>query len=130
MQFDRKKLSNEELVSIYRKLLLPRMIEEKMLVLLRQGKISKWFSGIGQEAIAVGNEVSIITGGLGLEASKAFEDQSGVEGVRYFTADNILLKTIVRSNPGIVLWKDGKIVYKWHKKQLPAFSEVKSKYIK
>lgn len=54
MQFDRKKLSIEELVSIYKKLLLPRMIEEKMLVLLRQGKISKWFSGIGQEAIAVG----------------------------------------------------------------------------
>ena len=54
MQFDRKKLSNEELVSIYKKLLLPRMIEEKMLVLLRQGKISKWFSGIGQEAISVG----------------------------------------------------------------------------
>jgi 2-oxoisovalerate dehydrogenase E1 component len=54
MQFDRKDLSNDQLVSIYRKLLLPRMIEEKMLVLLRQGKISKWFSGIGQEAIAVG----------------------------------------------------------------------------
>ncbi len=54
MQFDRKNLSNEELVSIYKKLLLPRMIEEKMLVLLRQGKISKWFSGIGQEAISVG----------------------------------------------------------------------------
>jgi 2-oxoisovalerate dehydrogenase E1 component len=54
MQFDKKKLSNEELVSIYKKLLLPRMIEEKMLVLLRQGKISKWFSGIGQEAISVG----------------------------------------------------------------------------
>lgn len=30
------------------------MIEEKMLILLRQGKISKWFSGIGQEAISVG----------------------------------------------------------------------------
>lgn len=54
MQFDRKDISNEELVSIYKKLLLPRMIEEKMLVLLRQGKISKWFSGIGQEAISVG----------------------------------------------------------------------------
>jgi 2-oxoisovalerate dehydrogenase E1 component len=54
MQFDRKKLSNEELVHFYRNLLWPRMIEEKMLVLLRQGKISKWFSGIGQEAIAVG----------------------------------------------------------------------------
>lgn len=54
MQFDRKDLSNEALTDIYKKLLLPRMIEEKMLVLLRQGKISKWFSGIGQEAISVG----------------------------------------------------------------------------
>src|SRR5947207_2614468 len=54
MNFDRKDLSNEELIKFYRALLWPRMIEEKMLVLLRQGKISKWFSGIGQEAIAVG----------------------------------------------------------------------------
>ncbi len=54
MQFERKDLSNEELTELYKKLLLPRMIEEKMLVLLRQGKISKWFSGIGQEAISVG----------------------------------------------------------------------------
>ncbi|HMU08359.1 MAG TPA: dehydrogenase E1 component subunit alpha/beta [Ferruginibacter sp.] len=59
MQFDRKNLDNEELVSIYKKLLLPRMIEEKMLVLLRQGKISKWFSGIGQEAIAVGAALAL-----------------------------------------------------------------------
>ncbi|MDT8347473.1 MAG: thiamine pyrophosphate-dependent dehydrogenase E1 component subunit alpha, partial [Flavobacteriaceae bacterium] len=41
-------------LSLYEKLLLPRLIEERMLLLLRQGKISKWFSGIGQEAIAVG----------------------------------------------------------------------------
>ncbi|MDP4262522.1 MAG: thiamine pyrophosphate-dependent enzyme [Bacteroidota bacterium] len=54
MQFDRRQLSNEQLLLFYQKLLWPRMIEEKMLVLLRQGKISKWFSGIGQEAIAVG----------------------------------------------------------------------------
>src|SRR6202007_972956 len=54
MQFDRKDLSHEQLVYVYRNLLLPRMIEEKMLVLLRQGKISKWFSGIGQDAISVG----------------------------------------------------------------------------
>lgn len=54
MQFLRKDLSSEELIGLYKKLLLPRMIEEKMLVLLRQGKISKWFSGIGQEAISVG----------------------------------------------------------------------------
>ena len=47
-------MTNKELKNIYNALKLPRMIEEKMLLLLRQGKISKWFSGIGQEAIAVG----------------------------------------------------------------------------
>ena len=54
MQFNRNQYTNETLIHLYRQLLLPRMIEEKMLVLLRQGKISKWFSGIGQEAISVG----------------------------------------------------------------------------
>jgi len=59
MQFNKNNLSNQELRSIYKALLLPRMIEEKMLVLLRQGKISKWFSGIGQEAIAVGSTLAL-----------------------------------------------------------------------
>lgn len=59
MTFDRKDLSNEQLIQFYRSLLWPRMIEEKMLVLLRQGKISKWFSGIGQEAIAVGATLTL-----------------------------------------------------------------------
>lgn len=54
MNFDRKSLTNEQLLDLYKKLLKPRMIEEKMLILLRQGKVSKWFSGIGQEAISVG----------------------------------------------------------------------------
>jgi len=54
MQFSPKDLSASQLKDLYKALLLPRMIEEKMLVLLRQGKISKWFSGIGQEAISVG----------------------------------------------------------------------------
>jgi 2-oxoisovalerate dehydrogenase E1 component len=54
MHFDRKHFSDDFLLHLYRQLLLPRLIEEKMLVLLRQGKISKWFSGIGQEAISVG----------------------------------------------------------------------------
>lgn len=52
--FDRKKIKDEELLRLYLNILKPRMIEEKMLILLRQGKISKWFSGIGQEAISVG----------------------------------------------------------------------------
>ena len=59
MVFDRKNLSNEQLVSFYHSILYPRMIEEKMLILLRQGKISKWFSGIGQEAIAVGATLAL-----------------------------------------------------------------------
>src|SRR3954466_3925467 len=54
MQFEKKGLGNEQLIELYRELLLPRLIEEKMLLLLRQGRISKWFSGIGQEAISVG----------------------------------------------------------------------------
>lgn len=54
MQFDRKNLTNETLVQLYKFILKPRVIEERMLKLLRQGKISKWFSGIGQEAISVG----------------------------------------------------------------------------
>ena len=54
MNFDRKNLSDETLIDLYKKILKPRLIEEKMLKLIRQGKVSKWFSGIGQEAISVG----------------------------------------------------------------------------
>ena len=54
MRYERNNLTDQELLSFYETLLWPRLIEEKMLLLLRQGKISKWFSGIGQEAIAVG----------------------------------------------------------------------------
>ncbi len=54
MKFDRKDYSNEKLIELYIALLTPRIIEQKMINLIRQGKISKWFSGIGQEAISVG----------------------------------------------------------------------------
>ena len=54
MNFDRKNLSDTTLLDLYKKILKPRLIEEKMLKLIRQGKVSKWFSGIGQEAISVG----------------------------------------------------------------------------
>lgn len=59
MNFDRKDLSDEQLISFYSAILLPRLIEEKMLLLLRQGKISKWFSGIGQEAISIGTTLAL-----------------------------------------------------------------------
>lgn len=51
--------NDQQLIKLYRALLKPRLIEEKMLVLLRQGKISKWFSGIGQEAISIGVTLSL-----------------------------------------------------------------------
>jgi 2-oxoisovalerate dehydrogenase E1 component len=54
IKFDRKDYDNETLLNLYKAILLPRLIEEKMLINLRLGKISKWFSGIGQEAISVG----------------------------------------------------------------------------
>src|SRR3954469_19356477 len=59
MIFDRKNIDNDGLTFFYKKLLLPRLIEEKMLILLRQGRIGKWFSGIGQEAIAVGSTLAM-----------------------------------------------------------------------
>ena len=59
ISFDTQGFSNPELLSIYKSLLKPRMIEEKMLVLLRQGKITKWFSGWGQEAISVGTTLAM-----------------------------------------------------------------------
>jgi 2-oxoisovalerate dehydrogenase E1 component len=54
MNFNRKSHTNETLLALYKGMLKPRIIEEKMLILLRQGQVSKWFSGMGQEAISVG----------------------------------------------------------------------------
>lgn len=54
LQYSSGNLEKETLIQLYKNILKPRLIEEKMLLLLRQGKVSKWFSGIGQEAIAVG----------------------------------------------------------------------------
>lgn len=54
MQYQNKGISPQVQLELYERMLKPRMVEEKMLILLRQGKVSKWFSGIGQEAISVG----------------------------------------------------------------------------
>ncbi|MFQ5448583.1 MAG: hypothetical protein ACE5FF_16775, partial [Saprospiraceae bacterium] len=66
------------------------------------------------------------------------EDPAAVEDFRhatqsdypFYTADDLLLKTIQRSNPGVVLWKDGKIIQKWHFKKLPSFEEIQEAYLK
>ena len=59
IQYNRKHYSNEEIAGLYKAIIKPRMIEEKMLILLRQGKVSKWFSGIGQEAISIGTVMAL-----------------------------------------------------------------------
>ena len=55
IDYDRTGFGDDELLSIYTKLVRPRLIEERMLILLRQGKITKWFSGWGQEGVSVGS---------------------------------------------------------------------------
>jgi len=59
IKFQQKGLSKKILLSLYEQLVKPRLIEEKMLILLRQGKITKWFSGIGQEAVSVGATLAL-----------------------------------------------------------------------
>lgn len=59
IKYNRKQHDDKSLLELYKAILLPRMIEEKMLSLLRQGKVSKWFSGIGQEAISVGATMAL-----------------------------------------------------------------------
>lgn len=59
VRYDRKKYKDDTLIALYKGVLKPRMIEEKMLLLLRQGKIAKWFSGIGQEAGSVGAAMAL-----------------------------------------------------------------------
>lgn len=60
IQYHTEGIDKDTLLSLYQQLLLPRLIEEKMLILLRQGRISKWFSGIGQEAISVGATAALL----------------------------------------------------------------------
>lgn len=59
IEYDRTDFDDSELISIYKSILKPRLIEEKMLILLRQGKITKWFSGWGQEGISVGSALGM-----------------------------------------------------------------------
>ena len=63
------------------------------------------------------------------EKLSSFKEASAYEAEIY-QADDILLKTIIRSNPGVILMKEGKIIQKWHYKKLPSYQEIKSTYIK
>jgi len=76
-----------------------------------------------------GYKVYAIVGGAGNEMIEAFRHDTQT-AYPFYVADDILLKTIVRSNPGVVLMKGGKIIQKWHYKKLPGYEEIKAKYLK
>ncbi|MCB0691877.1 MAG: DoxX family protein [Saprospiraceae bacterium] len=92
-------------------------------------RFQKVIKPLNDEAIQNGVPLSIVMGGIDGEVEEDFKIKTGINAPVY-TADDILLKTIIRSNPGIVLWHDGSIVDKWHYDKFPGFSEVAKKYIK
>ncbi len=69
-----------------------------------------------------------IFGGLTEEGIEDLKKQAGIQ-FQCYEADDLLLKTIMRSNPGLLLLKDGKIIHKWHHKQLPTEEDLKNKYL-
>ncbi|MBK8349912.1 MAG: DoxX family protein [Saprospiraceae bacterium] len=73
--------------------------------------------------------MSVVISGIDADKAKILAKETGLD-VEYLTADEKLLKTIMRSNPGIILWKDGVLLQKWHYKKLPEWSVIKSKYLK
>lgn len=77
------------------------------------------------EAKMDGIKTIAVIGGADKNMVDDFKADVGLDA-EYYVADDILLKTIVRSNPGIVLWSNGKILDKWHVKKLPTYNEVKN----
>ncbi len=80
------------------------------------------------EAKAANINSLTITSYTAPEKIASFKENASYEAPVY-QADDILLKTIIRSNPGVILMKEGKIIQKWHYKKLPSFEEIKAKYI-
>lgn len=86
-------------------------------------------ANLAKEAEAKGIEIYAVVAKAGEEDIKEFQEATGVS-FPFYTADDVLLKTIVRSNPGIVLWKDGTLVQKWHHRHLPSLETISSEFLK
>jgi hypothetical protein len=91
--------------------------------------ISKWQSltPFIEGALQDGKKVFAVAGGASHHKLEQFGKAVGLD-IPFYEADDILLKTIVRSNPGVVLWKNGKIIDKWHIKRIPSYDKVKSEH--
>ncbi len=74
-------------------------------------------------------KLSVVVSGIDKEKADLLAQETGID-VDYFTADEKLLKTIMRSNPGVILWKNGVLLHKWHYKKLPQWSDIKAEYLK
>ena len=107
--------------------------EEKVTDYIFKSDYKNRFEGVvnpfAEAAQKAGVKVYAIAGGAGEQVINDFQEEIKATYPIHM-ADDILLKTIVRSNPGIVLLKDGKVIQKWHYKRLPNFNEVKAEYIK
>lgn len=84
---------------------------------------------LADQAAANGVKVKAVMGGADENIVASFVNVTGLD-IEFFKADDILLKTIVRSNPGVVLWQNGKIVYKWHYKKVPSFDTISSDFLR
>ncbi|MCB0656079.1 MAG: hypothetical protein KDC57_08085 [Saprospiraceae bacterium] len=81
-----------------------------------------------EAAQAAGKSIYVVAGGASLEKRDAFRQAVGVR-IPFYEADDILLKTIIRSNPGLVLMKEGVILKKWHINHIPGFAEVEKNWM-
>jgi hypothetical protein len=74
-------------------------------------------------------ETSFVISGVDQEKADALAKETGIKA-QFLTADEKLLKTIMRSNPGIILWKKGVLLHKWHYKKVPNWQEMKAEFLK
>jgi len=73
--------------------------------------------------------MTMVISGIDQEKADLLKKEVGMD-IAVFTADEKLLKTIMRSNPGLILWQNGVLVHKWHHKHIPSYAEIKSTYLK
>jgi uncharacterized membrane protein YphA (DoxX/SURF4 family) len=99
-----------------------RFIWDKDFQQIFQDKINP----LAEAAEKDGYKVSAVVGGAGPETIEEFRHATQT-AYPFYMADDILLKTIIRSNPGVLLFKNGKIVNKWHHNKLPSYAEIKAK---
>jgi hypothetical protein len=76
-----------------------------------------------------GHDVTVVLGVATREMTDDLKKDTGIDAT-FLTADDIFLKTIMRSNPGLILWKNGVLVQKWHKRQLPSYDALKNQFVK